>query len=158
MNRINNAPLIVPGNYDISYNQQYLLEKLERLDVYTNIFWIFWASIFLSILLYGIIKIIKSMRLRARRQQWVEEQKIKEIERQVKFEEFHAVCNLIYEDLYTFKRPAKMVEKMYDENLKELIHEISKMQPYMKKHYGHLIYLYEFHRKRLIKDEVDGAE
>lgn len=145
--------LIEAGNYNFTYNQEYLLTKLWAIDVYNALFWGFWLSIFLAFLVYWVIRYFKSdtehkieLKIMKREERLIADRK--EI-----FIEFHEICRLIHEDLNVFKRPESMVEQMYYPRLKDVLFEMGKHREFMKKNYMHLIPDYEFYRKKLIDAE-----
>lgn len=162
-------PLLEPGNYNFTYNQEYLLTKLFSLDIYANLFWGFWFAVFLGIAVYVVIKIIRNKNLqekeeRQEKQNYLKQQEQEKVERfkqQEKdevFSQFHEICRLMYEDLHVFKRPQKMVRQMYYHELKDLIQKMSRMEAYMRKNYKHLIPDYEFYRDKFIEEEKNGIE
>lgn len=155
-------PLINPGQYDFSYNQEYLLTKFWNLDIYKTIFLLFWLSIFLIIITYVLIKILRSTFLKEYEKQLQKNRELKlqqeQQEKDIIFIQFHEICRLIYEDLHIFKRPQKMVHQMYASELKDLIKKISFMESYMRKNHRHLIPDYEYYYDKLLKDEFSGGK
>ncbi len=138
--------LIEPGNYNFSYNQEYLLTKFWGMDIYTAIFWSIWISVFLGILVFWLYRKYKDSKIQTQLE-------MSEKYKHDLFIEFHETCRLIYEDLNVFKRPESMVEKMYYPRLKEVIYEMSLHKKFMEKNYRHLIPDYDSYREKLINSE-----
>jgi hypothetical protein len=147
-------PLINPGKYDAAFNQEYLLTKLHKIDIFMTLFWAFWISVFLCITVYVIIKALRASKCREKQDLF--KQQVKSNNKIL--DEFQSICRLIYEDLHVFKRPQKMVDAMYYDNLKELVHKMSKMEAYVRDHFPHLIPDYKYYREKFIKDEIDGKQ
>lgn len=148
--------LIQPGNYDASFNQKYLIEKLHAVDKYSSYIYGFWISAFLFVLLVVWILSLRKESKRETIQESKEEQKNRDEYVKELFWEFQNTCRLIHEDLNVFRRPTHMVRQMYYPRMKEIIHEMSLNQDIMRKHYQWAIPDYEFYRKMFIKDEIDG--
>lgn len=148
-----NGPLIEPGDYNFSFNQEYLLTKFWGMDVYTAIFWAFWISVFLALGVYSFFKIAQRIKYIQNKEIYERQERLKKNILDELFQEFHEICRLIYEDTNVFRRPEKMVKQMYYPRLKEVVYLMSRNQDFMKKNYKYLIPDYEYYRKIIIKEE-----
>lgn len=145
----NDIRLFDPGKYELSFNQEYLIAKLHKIDFYSNIFSAFWISIFASLAVYACYKAIKKTNLLEKEA----EERNKEKEAQDLFYRFHELCRLIYEDRNVFRRPEKMINQMYYPEMKDLVIEMSKYQNKMRKEHRHLIPDYEYYKDIVMKEK-----
>jgi hypothetical protein len=142
-------PLIEAGKYEVSFNQEYLLQKLSKLDTYSALFWGFWVSVFLAFIAYWVWDLLwLGKRMRAARLKESEENDKERILHDI-FKEFHELCRLIHEDLNVFRRPEAMIQTMYYGRLQDLITQMSLEHKFMQKNYRHLIPDYEHYRRKL---------
>lgn len=140
------SPLIQPGNYDITLNQNYLLEKLHIIDVKKAEMAIAWDNLFYYIVIGAIIMAIGLYLITVCCKSHEEREKERERNEEAIFNEFHELCRLIYEDKHVFRRPDKMVFDMYYPRMRELMQELRKKEKILFSKYRHLKPDYLFYR------------
>jgi len=142
-------PLIEPGKYDITYNQQYLLEKLHLIDFWSAIINNFWFCLYAAIVAYIVVKIVRTVFKRAKQEE--DEEATKKC-----FEEFHELCRLIHEDEIVFRRPQKMIQAMYYPAMRDCLQKMERNQYILNHQYRWLIPDYRHYKVEIAEWEKHG--
>lgn len=149
--------LIEPGDYNFSFNQKYLLEKLYTLDMYNFILYSFVVLVVLTLFSYCLINYYKN-------------EKAKEIDKQIKdkiretneyikenCEQLNDIAKQIWEDQNLFGRSEQLIKQMYYPVLRTIIRELSGNEHILHKYYKHVIPAYNYYKNELEKENKPNA-
>lgn len=136
-------PLVAPGKYDLTFNQEYLLTRFWHMDRWMAYVGILWWLLFGSVLFYLFVVIVKHLiKVGKRSVEYVEN--TYEIEKVVK--NYLEVRSKLYKS--NSNTDKYQIYKDYG-RLEQLIIELSKHEPYLYSNHKSLIKDYEEYKEEI---------
>jgi len=135
-------PLISPGDYDLTLNQQYLFEKLHTIDKINHQY--FWITLW-AVLAFIAVKTLITLAIEFYKHK---EKALHEQRRDI-CAKFYDLCRFMEQDKNAFNRSEQMIRRMYEKDLRECMKFIKLHMLWVKHNYRHILPDYEACIKKL---------